>query len=145
MAVNDGRFTSENQPKGRGKSKKTLMLEAIRAHCGTEQEFLERVIVAGLGDPKNEVPSNPALLSLVLNRIEPPLKAISPMIEFDFRRNAKPHEQAADVLSAVSDGLIAPDVGQMFIASIQSMLKIQEVTDIDDRLKAMEAQIESSE
>lgn len=148
MAKSSTSFDKNKQPKKRKprtKGKKTLMLDAIRKVCGTEQDFLEQVVEVGLGDPAQKIPPNPALLTLVLNRIEPPLKAISPMVEFKFRKGAKPHEQAEDVLSAVAGGSISPDIGHMFIASIQSMLKIQEVTDIDERLKAMEKQIESSE
>lgn len=140
-------FSSENQPeerKPRGKGKKSLMLEAIRSVCENEQEFLRQVVVLGLGDGA-ELPANPALLSLVLNRIEPPLKATSPMVSFEFNDKAKPHEQATQVLKAVADGSIAPDIGHMFVTSISSMLKIQEITDIDERLKKMESEIESVE
>ena len=42
------------------------------------------------------------------------------------------------VLAAMSKGKIPSDIGALFINGIQSMLKIKEVTDIDDRLKAME-------
>lgn len=137
-------FTSNNQPKERkprGKGKKSLMLDAIRSVCEDEKEFLQKVIVLGLGDGA-DLPANPALLSLVLNRIEPPLKATSPMVEFEFDGKSKPHEQAAQVLNAVASGKIAPDIGHMFVTSISSMLKIQEITDIDERLKAMEDKIE---
>lgn len=141
-------------PRGRGK--KSLMLEAIRSVCDNEQEFLKRVVAIGLGGPevtgKDEdgediiefKASNPMLLNMVLNRIEPPLKATSPMVQFEFNDKAKPHEQAAQVLRAVSLGKISADIGHMFITSISSMLKIQEVTDIDERLKAMEEKIDQS-
>lgn len=141
MAKNEKSYTKDNQPKNRpprGKAKKTLMLDAIRAVCGTEEEFLERVVTAGMGDPENDVAPNLPLLSLVINRIEPPLKAVSPTVEFKFRKSARPHEQAEDVLIAVSDGLISPDIGQMFISSISSMLKIQEITELEDRITAIE-------
>lgn len=135
----------------RGKAKKTLMLDAIKAVCGNEKEFLEKVVSIGLGGwtqpeqkedepPVDPIfhPSNPALLTLVLNRIEPPLKAISPNVEFTFRSDAKPHEQAADVMTAIASGEIPADIGQIFITSISSMLKIQELTDFEERLKAIE-------
>lgn len=122
----------------RGKAKKSLMLEAIRSVCGTEQEFLDQVIKIGLGDPLNELAPNPTLLTLVLNRIEPPLKAIAPMVAFEFDSNAKPHEQANQILQAVSDSQIAPDIGQMFIASIKSMIDIEEYTDLKERIEKLE-------
>lgn len=134
-------FSKDNQPedrKPRGKAKKSLMLEAIRDVCKDEQEFLKKVVTIGLGDPTLELAPNPTLLTLVINRIEPPLKAIAPMVEFDFDPSLSPHEKADQILSAISDGKLAPDIGQMIINSITSMLKIQEVTDIDERLKAIE-------
>lgn len=122
----------------RGKGKKSLMLEAIRGACGSEEEFLDQVIKIGLGDVKNEVAPNPTLLTLVLNRIEPPLKAIAPMVEFDFDPNAKPHEQANQILKAVATSQIAPDIGQMFVGSIKSMIDIEEYTDLKDRIEKLE-------
>jgi len=122
----------------RGKAKKSLMLEAIRSVCGTEQEFLKQVITIGMGDAIKEIAPNPTLLTLVLNRIEPPLKAIAPMVEFDFNPNAKPHEQANQILMAVANSQIAPDIGQMFVASIKSMIDIEEYTDLKERIEKLE-------
>ena len=122
----------------RGKAKKSLMLEAIRDVCGDEQEFLKQVVTIGLGDTNNEISPNPTLLTLVLGRIEPPLKSVSPMVEFDFDVNAKPHEQGNQILKAVGDGQLAPDIGQMFIGSIKSMIDIEEYTDLKERIEKLE-------
>ncbi|HHZ71338.1 MAG TPA: hypothetical protein EYN54_13920 [Methylococcaceae bacterium] len=145
MTKADTKFSSTNQPKGRGKAKKSLMLEAIRSVCGSEQEFLNQVIKVGLGDAVNEVAPNPTLLTLVLNRIEPPLKAIAPMVEFEFNSDAKPHEQANQILNAVANSQIAPDIGQMFIASIKSMIDISEWTDLKERIESLEAALRGEE
>ncbi|AUR83700.1 hypothetical protein NVP1039O_01, partial [Vibrio phage 1.039.O._10N.286.55.A2] len=138
-------FDSNNQPemddrKPRGKGKRTLMLEAIRASIeGGEAEFLKEVVTIALGKNGGEdAKPNPQLLTLVLQRIEPPLKSTMPLIEFDFDEGAIPSKQAAQVMRAVSDGVIAPDVGQLFIGSIASMLKIEEVTELKDRLSEIE-------
>lgn len=139
-------FDSNNQPetddrKPRGKGKRTLMLDAIRASVkGGEAEFLQEVVTIALGKSGGEdVKPNPQLLTLVLQRIEPPLKSTMPLIEFDFDETATPSAQAGQVMKAVSDGVIAPDVGQLFIGSIAAMLKITEVTELEDRIKALEA------
>jgi len=140
MSKNDTSITSDvrkDMPL-RGKGKKSLMLEAIRVVCKTEQDFLEKVVAIGLGDPLNELPPNPALLTLVINRIEPPLKAIAPMVEFEFNSDAKPHEQANQILKAVANSQIAPDIGQMFVASIKSMIDIEEFTSLKARIEALE-------
>lgn len=152
-----GRFTADNQPehKPRGKAKKTLMLQAIRDQVeGGEEEFLKRVVEFSIGhngspaieatetnEAVDEIPPeppHPKLLALVLSRIEPPLKATMPMVEFDFDISAKPHEQAAQVVEAVSNGEISPDIGHMFISSIKSMIEIHEFTDLKNRIEALE-------
>lgn len=127
----------DNLP-ARGKGKKSLMLEAIRAVCVDEQEFLKQVVTIGLGDAANEISPNPTLLTLVLNRIEPPLKSVTPTYKFDFDPEADLHKQAKQVLDAMAKGEIPSDVGQLFITSISSMLNIQEKTDFEERLKAIE-------
>ncbi len=145
-------FTSDNQPedrKPRGKGKKTLMLNAIREVCTDEEEFLKQVVTIGLGgvtkvSGPDEVEEfeykqpNPMLLNMVLGRIEPPLKSVTPTFEFEFDPDADLHKQAKQVLDAMAKGKIPSDVGQLFITSISSMLNIQEKTDFEERLKAIE-------
>ena len=155
MSKEDTQFSKDNQPKGRGKAKKSLMLEAIKSVCGNEQDFLKQVVTIGLGGwtqpeqteeqkENEEQPEsifqnpNPMLLNMVLNRIEPPLKAISPMVEFDFDANDKPHVKADKILQAVSEGKIPPDIGQMFVSSIKSMIDIEEYTDLKERIEKLE-------
>jgi len=135
----------------RGKGKKSLMLDAIKSVCGSEEEFLKQVVTIGMGgqtlisapDADEEEyeykQPNIMLLNIVLNRIEPPLKAIAPMVEFEFNQESKPHEQASQILNAVSNSQIAPDIGQMFISSIKSMIDIEEYTDLKDRIEKLEA------
>lgn len=139
-------FTSENQPeerKPRGKGKRTQMLEAIRESVeGGEKEFLKKVVSIALGnDGGEDAKPNPQLLTLVLQRIEPPLKSTMPLIEFEFDESATPSFQASQVMRAVSDGVIAPDVGQLFIGSIASMLKIEEVTEIKRDLEEIKEKL----
>lgn len=137
-------FDSERQPEERvprGKGKKSLMLEAIRAHCGSEDDFLREVVKAAIGDPINEIAPNPVLMNMVLQRIEPPMKSTMPLVEFEFTPTSKPHEQAAQVMKAAADGLIPPDIANMFVSSIASMMKIEEVTEIAKRLESIEASL----
>lgn len=62
-------------------------------------------------------------------------------VEFDFDPKSQPHEQASQVMAAAARGEIAPDVAQMFVASIANMLKINEITEIKERLEALEQMI----
>ena len=146
MAKSTTSFNKENQPKDRpprGPAKKTLMLNAIREQCEDGEEgFLKKVVEIGLGNPIKEIAPNPTLLSLVINRIEPPLKSTMPLTNFEFDTTLNVHEQALQVIRAVSEGLLAPDVGSMIVTSLATTIKIQEITDIDERLKVMESHIE---
>tara|TARA_R110000764_G_scaffold224300_1_gene313414 strand:- start:211 stop:633 length:423 start_codon:yes stop_codon:yes gene_type:complete len=124
----------------RGKGKNTLMLEAIRAEMGDkvgEHEFLRKVIRVGLGQDGED--PNPTLLTLVVSRITPPLKSTTELVDFDFDKTAKPHEQAAQVLHAVSNGDIPADIGIMFVSAIKSMIDIEEYTDLKERIEKLEA------
>ena len=67
-----------------------------------------------------------------------PKKPTMPTIEFDFKAGSTPSEQAAQILKETSKGKIAPDVAQLFINSIASMMKIEEVTEIAERLEEIE-------
>ena len=126
----------------RGKGKNTLMLEAIRAEMGDkvgEHEFLRQVVRVGLGDQDND--PNPALLTLVVSRITPPLKSTTELVDFEFDKDAKPHEQAAQVLHAVSNGSVPADIGSMFVSAIKSMMGIEEYTDLKERIEKLEKQL----
>ena len=74
----------------------------------------------------------------VLKRIAPIPKATFPNVEFELTAKT-PSEQSAQIMKAVSDGKIAPDVGSMLITSMASMLKIKEVTELEDRIKHLES------
>lgn len=141
-------YSKDNQPdkkvrKERGKGKKTLMLDAIRSHCktGDEKEYLMAVVEASLGDPLADPPvlPNPALMAIVMNRIEPPLKSTSPLVEFKFSAKATPSEQASQVMAAAAKGEIPPDIANTFVSSIASMLKIEEVTALRDEVDEIKA------
>jgi len=160
MAKSSTSFDDKTQPKERkprGKGRKSLMLDAIKSVCGDEEKFLEQVVTIGLGgwtqpeqkEDEEEVEPvfqnpNPMLLNMVLNRIEPPLKSVAPMVKFEFDINGKPHEQALQVLDAMAKGVLPSDIGQLFVTSISSMLNIQEKTDFEERLKAIEDASEQS-
>jgi hypothetical protein len=136
------KFSAENQPskerRGRGKSERNKILEAFKRAGKTEDGFYDLLVM------KAHDPEDNFTFKEVLNRISPLNKAVAPTIEFDFPENAKPHEQASAVLKGVADGLIPPDIGSQFVGSISAMMKIQEVSEFDERLKAMESQVESS-
>ena len=138
MSSNKTSFTSENQPESRnsrGKSPKTKILEALKRLAKTEDEFWDLLVMRAL-DPEDNI-----ALKEVLARLSPAKKATMPKIEFEFDANATPSIQASQILAAASDGIIPPDIAQIFISSIASMMKIEEVTEIANRLTAIEKEL----
>ena len=74
----------------------------------------------------------------LINKYLPDVKSVSPMVEFEFPKDAKPHIQASHVLYAMSKGLIQSDIGNVFIQSIKSMIDIEEYTDLKERIERIE-------
>ena len=130
----------------RGRAKKTLILEAIReaslmdATPDSTQEETEKAffthIAKQAANPESENFS--MCLKLLADKGWPSIKPTMEHVAFTFDEKAKPHKQAAQVMKAAASGQIPPDVAQSFISSISSMLKIEEVTELQSRLEKIE-------
>ena len=125
-------FTKDNQPKGRGKSERTKILESFDRLSKTENEFYDLLTVKAF-DPEDNFSFKELLV-----RMSPVPKAVNPLYEFTFDIEGSPHKQALQIIDAISDGKLPSDVGNIIITSISSMLNIQEKTDFEERLKAIE-------
>lgn len=133
MAKSSTTFGKDNQPtKGRGKSERTKLLDAMVRAGQTEDGFYDLLMEKAFN------PEDNFTFKELLSRMSPIPKTVNPLVTFDFDDKAKPHEQATQVLMAVSQGKVPSDIGHMFVTSISSMLNIQEKTDFEDRLKAIE-------
>ena len=130
---NETSFSEDKQPiKRRGKSERTKILEAMDRGAKTEEEFYDLLIARafnvedqfGFGE--------------LLKRISPIPKQVSPSIKFDFNKELKPHQQAAQIMDAISDGEVPPDLGVLFVQAIKSMIDIEEYTDLKDRIESIE-------
>lgn len=135
------KWDTNNQPDPedrlpRGKGKRTLMLEAIEAECGSKDEFFKKILRMGFGNENN--PPIPMLLAEALRRIEPPLKPSGEKIVLPFTPSSTHEEKALAVLSAVSNGDISPDTGQVVIGMIKDTISITESTELIKRLEAIE-------
>jgi hypothetical protein len=127
-------FSKENPSRvPRGKGKKTLMLEAVRATYGTEKEYFQAIVNSSLTPEINST-----LVAQVLQRIEPPMKATLPVINFEFDVTLKPHEQVLQIVKATANGEIIPEAAQILINGITSVMKIKEISDLEDRIKDLE-------
>ena len=125
-------FSKSNQPKGRGKSERTKILDAMKRAGQTEEGFFDLLMEKAFN------PEDNFTFKELLNRMSPMPKAVNPIVEFDFPKEAKPHVQAAFVLDAVASGVIPSDIGNMFVQSIKDMIDIEEFTSLKARIEALE-------
>ena len=124
--------TQPKERKGRGKSERTKILEAMKRFGKTEEGFYELLMEKAFN------PEDNFTFKELLNRMSPMPKAVNPIVEFDFPKEAKPHVQAAFVLDAVASGVIPSDIGNMFVQSIKAMIDIEEFTSLKARIEALE-------
>lgn len=117
------------RPKG-AKNRKTLLAEELQKD-GVE---LARVIKEAALD------GDTTAMNLWIQRLEPPLRARAATVEFQLDPDKPLHEQAQQVLVAVSEGRVDPDTGKMIIDCIQAVVGIRTVDDLEARLEALEAQ-----
>lgn len=147
--ANKTSFSASNQPENkgkRGKAFKTILLEVIReesligANPDLSKEEAERLYISYVSKRAfdSDDTNSATLLKELLSKSYPTLKSTLPTVDFEFSESSKPSEQAAQILKAASDGKIPPDVAQIFISSIASMMKIEEVTEIAKRLDEIE-------
>lgn len=129
------RFSKENQPKerkARGKAERTKLLEAFKREGKTEEGFYQVMVEKAFNGEDNFARAE------VFKRLYPIAKPTMPPCEFEFNPNGTPAEKANDIMNAVSNGEIPADIGLSLMSAMASMLKIEEVTEIKDRLAKIE-------
>lgn len=117
-------------PNGRpkGATSKSKLMERMLADA---DGIVDSVIAKALdGDT--------AAASLILSRVLPGLKAQAEKVQFDFDVDAPISQQVEAVLSAVSGGIIAPDVGKQIIEAIASLSQVRASEELEARIVALE-------
>ena len=154
MAKSSTTINKDNRDKmpARGRSNKTLILEMLKekGHLDltedstkedAEKAFFSHVATSAF-DLEDQ--NRGMCLKLLGDKGWANIKPSSEMIQFAFDEKAELHEQASQVMKGVANGEVPPDLGNNFVNGIASMLKIKEVTDIDERLKLMESKIDEA-
>lgn len=134
MAKNT-KFSKENQPKerkARGKAERTKLIEAFKREGKTEEGFYQVMVEAAFNSEDNFARGE------VFKRLYPIAKPTLPPCEFNFDPTGTPAQKANDILSAISKGEIPADVGLSLITAMASVMKIEEVTELEERIKALE-------
>lgn len=133
------RFSAERQPaRRRGKEQRTKILEAIKEETKlNEKGFYKKVAERALTD------GDTLMMKELLTRVAPAAKPVAPSVQFDFPENGTPVEQVDAVLRAVAAGKVSPDVGQQLVAIIRGKLDVLELSELADRLAAVEKALEA--
>lgn len=127
-------FDSENQPANRaprGKSFKTMVIDALKHHGMTEEQFINNLVERAIAD-------GGVYLQEILKRYSPIPKQTHDLVVIEWPANGSPVEKADAVLKAMSEGQMSPDVGAIFIEAISKSLGIEEVTELAKRLETIE-------
>lgn len=141
-------FSSTRQPddedrRPRGKSKATLMLDAIRDETGGDElQFFRKILRIGLGtDGGDNAQPVPMLLSEAMKRVQPPLKPSGEKININMPEGATHAQKCEVVFAACVSGDISAEHGQMLISMIKDSIAISESTELLKRLEDLEAAI----
>ena len=146
------KITPEDRKKmpSRGRSKRTLILESIKEKAllglneSATNEEAEKAVFGFMAQqaffPTEEgaAVAN-TCLSQLMKKGWPDVKAQDPCVEFDLDTSKSPVHQSRQIMDAVSKGEIPPSIGISLINAMASVLKIDEVSEIKERLEALEA------
>jgi hypothetical protein len=80
-----------------------------------------------------------AAAALVINRVLPQVKSQLEKVTFTLDADASISKQVEQVLTAVSQGEVAPDVGKKIIETIQSLANVRATEELAKRIEALEA------
>ena len=118
-------------PSGRpvgSKNRKSLLTQQLEEQGGL---VAQRVIEAALaGDIQ--------AASLVLQRICPPLRPQSVLVNFTLDSQAPLAEQAQEILSAIANGNIDPETGRNLINCLGTVAGLMQTDELTRRLDALE-------
>lgn len=131
-------FSSTNQPKdrpGRGKSQRTKLIESMERLGKTEEGFYD-ILISKAFNPEDDF-----AIKEVLQRMHPAKKAVAPSIEWDYDPKDSPLVSSEKIISATANGDIPPDIAKMMLDSISAMMKIEEITDLKDRIDSLESSV----
>lgn len=127
-------FTKGKSGNPHGRPKGTTKIEKLRALIEPEAPALFKVAIAAAkkGDA--------TMMRLLLERVCPPLKADSAAVQVDIDLSGTPVDQAREILQAATAGKLSIDDASRLLQGIAAQCRIQEITDLDDRLRQLEQQ-----
>jgi hypothetical protein len=121
------------KPNKRGRPKGVPDVRSLHKYIGTEegQKLINRVKEKALeGDMQ--------AASILINKMYSTPKNVAPPVLFELDEKASLHEQASSILQACSNGIIDPDTAASLISSISNIARVFELSELEQRLKALE-------
>ena len=104
----------------------------MKRQSKTENGFYDELVTRAFN------PDDNFTFKEILARMSPIPKAVAPVYKFDLPKEAKPHEKADYVLTAISNGELPSDIGNICIQAIRAMIDIEEYTDLKERIEKIE-------
>lgn len=150
MAKNDTSYQpGSNGGTKRGKSKRTLILEAIRKSAlvkvkktATNDEielcWFNELVARALDKDDRD---SGLCIKLITERGWSALKPSTECVQFEFDKDGTPVHQATQVMAAVSNGEIPPDLGLAFVNGIKAVIEVEANVELKGRIEALEAMI----
>lgn len=135
----------------RGRTKRNVILDAIRdaailevkddaTRDDIEQAFYKHVAIRAL-NPDDA--SSAMLTKTIIERMLPPIKPSSERVYFEFDLTLPPAKKADQIIKAASKGNLPPDIAKIFIDVITSRMKIEEASEVKDKLEKLELFVRS--
>ncbi len=117
------------RPKG-SKDRRTDLRKQLGEHS---QAVIDKVVSACLDD------GDMMACRTIVDRIVSPLRPKTEPVAFELDKDAPLTQQAAQVLGAVSEGVIDPTTGKALIDGIAGLARVTEIDELSKRLDALEA------
>jgi len=132
--------------RGRGKSFKTVLFEAIRKEAlldlpsNAKDDAVQKAFIGHAAKRAFDAtdPASHIILKEFLSKAYPGLKPTLEKVQFNFPADGTPTTKALAVVEAISSGALPADVGQIVIGIIKDSVVIEESTDLKDRIDALE-------
>lgn len=127
-------FTKDNQPKNRktrGKCKRTMIIDGLKAAGETEEGFWKLLIEQALGGDQQ-------MMTLVAKKLFPDTKATYDKYNISIKKGANRLDRAEAILQTALTGDIPIDVAERFLTSLADVAKVEEVDSILERLAVIE-------
>lgn len=81
---------------------------------------------------------------ILLDRIMPVLKAEAAPVELPALADGTLTERAQAALAAVAEGTLAPDVAGQLVAAVAGLARVEEITELQDRIVRLEELTETT-